>query len=236
MKDKALGETCIVLGNGPSLADVDNQILESYPTFGTNGIFLKHIPDYYVTISVQFYKNYINIIRDLTGSLKFLGHNLYEIHTGGNDEHILNCNWNVYGNLRIVNCPIFNFPVPLRFSTRADRVVYLGGTVLFVCLQLAYWMGYQKIILLGVDHYFGFDKKVAFYGGKQIHTKVDDKIHFDPSYSAAGNTMHCDMLATERSFELALKAFQKDGREIFNATEGTGLDVIPTVKLEQFAL
>ena len=39
--------------------------------------------------------------------------------------------------------------------------------------------------------------------------------------------MHCDMLATERSFQLALDAFTKDNREILNVTPNTGLDIIP---------
>jgi hypothetical protein len=232
LKNTAVGETCFILGNGPSLADVDNQILERYRTFGTNGIFLKHVPDYYVTISVDFYKNHIDAIRELEGTVKFIGDNLHDLHTGSSDEHILNCNWNVYGNVQGPRQPIFNFPVPLRFSSRADRVVYLGGTVIFICLQLAYFIGYKRVILLGTDHQFGFPRSEAVYGGRRIVVEGDDKNHFDPTYIPSGHSTHCDMLATERSFELALKAFKKDGREILNATPNTGLDVIPKVKLE----
>ena len=233
LKGSAIGETCFVLGNGPSLADIDNGILDRYPTFGTNGIFLKYTPDYYVTISVDFYKNHIDEIKALKGSAKFIGDNLYDLHTGCSDEHILNCSWNVYGKIRGISTSRFNFPVPLRFSNRADRVVYLGGSVLFVCLQLAYWMGYSRVILLGVDHGFGFPRSEAVYGGRRLAASSEDTLHFDKAYSKPGYTPHCDMIATERSFELALKAFQKDGREIFNATEGTGLDVIPKAKLQE---
>lgn len=232
LKDTAVGETCFVLGNGPSLADVDNKTLERYPTFGTNGIFLKHTPNYYVTISVDFYKNHFDAIKGLKGSVKFIGDNLHDLHTGSVDEHILNCNWNVYGNVRGPKQPVFNFPVPVRFSKRADRVVYLGGTVLSICLQLAYWMGYTRVILLGVDHKFGFPRSEAVYGGRRLDAEDGDSIHFDKAYSKPGYTPHCDMIAVERSFELALKAFQKAGREIVNATPNTGLDVIPKRELK----
>jgi len=233
LKDTAVGETCFILGNGPSLADVDNQILERYPTFGTNGIFLKHIPDYYVTISVDFYKNHIDAIKELEGTVKFIGDNLHDLHTGSSDEHILNCNWNVYGNVQGPRKPIFNFPVPLRFSDRADRVVYLGGTVIFICLQLAYLMGYSRVVLLGIDHNFGFPRSEAVYGGRRVEIGDKDRIHFDEAYSKPGYTPHCDMIAIERSFELALAAFQDDGRQVLNATKNSGLDIIPKVKLEE---
>jgi hypothetical protein len=227
LRNSAVGETCFVLGNGPSLAAIDNEILNRFPSFGTNGIFLKHIPDYYVTISVDFYKNHIEGIRSLEGCVKFIGDNLTELQSGVENEHILNCNWNVYGQFKG-----FNFPVPLWFSKRADRVVYLGGSVLFVCLQLAYWMGYSRVILLGVDHGFGFPRSEAVYGGRRLDAENEDTIHFDKAYSKPGYTPHCDMIATERSFELALKAFQKDRREIWNATPNTGLDVIPKRELK----
>lgn len=222
-----------MLGNGPSLADADNQILESYPTFGTNGIFLKHIPDYYVTISKEFYKNHIYAIRELVRGVKFIGDNLHELHTGRTDEHILTCNWPIHGYISYRKQSLYNLPVPMRFSTRPDRVVFLGGSVIFICLQLAYWLGYTRIILLGVDHKFGFPRSEAVYGGRRIEVKKKDEIHFDPNYNPSGHSTQCDMLATERSFELALKAFQKDGREIFNATQESGLNIIPKAKLEQ---
>jgi len=220
-------ETCYILGNGPSLRNIDNEVLGRFPTFGTNGIFLKFIPTYYVTISKEFFHNYVNEIEDLKCDRKFIASEMSPSFPSF-DGSVLNCSWPVYGELGP-----FQLPVPFGFSKRADRVVYLGGSVLFICLQLAYYLGFKKVILLGVDHHFGFPRCQAAYGGKRIEVEGEDEIHFNPKYNPSGHSMHCDMIATERSFELALKAFQKDGREILNATEGTGLDVIPKVKLQE---
>ncbi|GAB5560424.1 MAG: hypothetical protein SynsKO_20710 [Synoicihabitans sp.] len=228
LKNSAMGETCFLIGNGPSLAKIENTVLERFPSIGTNGIFLKYTPQYYVTISLDFYKNHIDSIRSLGNCKKFLGDDLVSIHTNSANEYIISCNWHVYGKLMG-----FSFPVPLRFSKNADRVVYLGGSVMFVCLQLAYWIGYRRVVLVGVDHQFGFPRSEASYGGHRLETKNEDLIHFDKGYSKPGSMPHCDMIAMERSFKIALNAFRKDGREILNATEGTGLDVIPKVKLNE---
>jgi hypothetical protein len=226
-RGKHAGETCFILGNGPSLKGVDNEDLQRFPSFGTNGIFLKFIPTYFVTISLDFYKNHVDEIRNLSCRRKFVGDNLSDIITSSEGESALTCSWNMYGTTRG-----FNYPVPFRFSKNAAKVVYLGGSVLFVCLQLAYWMGFSRVILLGVDHSFGFPRSGARYGGRRLEPTNEDNIHFDKAYSKPGYNPHCDMIATERSFELALKAFQKDGREILNATEGTDLDVIPKAELK----
>lgn len=219
-------ETCFVLGNGPSLKEVNNDILDRFPVFGTNGIYFKYTPTYYVTISVEFYRNHISGINKLNCKRKLIGGQLSHAFPTF-EGSILNCEWNIYGKIGPIT-----FPVPFRFSKRADRVVYLGGSVLFVCLQIAYFMGFKRVILLGVDHNFGFSRSEVRYGGVRIHVAGKDKIHFDPNYNPVGHSMHCDMIATERSFQLALDAYHKDGREIWNATPDTGLNVIPKANLE----
>jgi hypothetical protein len=226
-KNQWKGQSCIIMGNGPSLKDCPNELIKKLPSFGTNGIFLKVVPDFYVTISKDFYKNHFEAICGLENCEKFIANTLPDLLTGAPNEHLLECHWNRYGS-----CFGWNYPVPLRFSRKADRVVYLGGTVLFICLQLAYWMGFSTVYLLGVDHKFGFPRSEAVYGGRRLVTEGEDSLHFDPNYSMPGYTPHCDMIAAERSFELALGAFNRDSRKIINLTPGTGLDVIPTGKIE----
>jgi hypothetical protein len=224
-KDKYKGQTCFIFGNGPSLKDFEFEQIKQFKTFGTNGIFLKYIPNFFVTISSEFYVNHINSIQNLNCERKFIS-NIIQKSFPMFQGSILNCNWPISGSLFG-----FHLPMPLRFSKNCDRVVFLGGSVLFVCLQLAYYMGFHRVILAGVDHRFGFDRSQAKYGGRRIFVSGADKIHFDPNYNPNGHSMHCDMLATERSFQLALDAFRNDNREIWNVTPHTGLDVIPCENL-----
>ena len=221
------GEAAIILGNGPSLNDVDQVLLERVVTFGTNGVFLKHVPDYYVTISRDYFRNHLEEIRAINSFRKFVPHDIEELNGFNLNTSVLKCIWPCYGNF-FGN----NFAVPRKFSTKADKITYLGGSVLFVCLQVAYWLGFTKVVLLGVDHNFESSGVERRYGGQRVEHDVARKSHFHKNYSLPSYTPHCDILATERGFELANRAFLRDGRCILNASEGSKLDVFPKIKVE----
>ena len=112
-KDLHHGESCFILGNGPSLKQIKLETLSKLSTFGTNGIFLHHVPDYYVTISKDFYKHYIEEIRNFKCKRKFICSDLKEIITYEDNESLLNCSWPMYGSFLE-----YNFPTPLYFSKR----------------------------------------------------------------------------------------------------------------------
>ena len=95
-------------------------------------------------------------------------------------------------------------------------------------------MGFKNIVLLGVDHRFGFDRKDAKLGGNILKVEGRDSIHFDASYNPPGHVAHCDMIATERSFALAYSFAKKNGVNIVNATPMTGLNEIPCVDPSPF--
>ncbi len=62
------GETCIILGNGPSLKhfDWDLAYAEEYPIFGTNRIYLTgHEPDYYVAVNDLVVQQFSHEIEEL---------------------------------------------------------------------------------------------------------------------------------------------------------------------------
>ncbi|MGJ3243031.1 MAG: 6-hydroxymethylpterin diphosphokinase MptE-like protein [Opitutales bacterium] len=228
LKNKFVGNKCFILGNGPSLAHVPNRLLEKEFTFGTNGIFLKHTPNVYVSISPDYYNQHFDKIKEVSSPFKFFGAHLWDENRFVPGGNYLQCNWNIYGHLLG-----FKFPVPFKFSLRPDRVLFLGGTVLFVCLQIAHWMGFKKVYLLGVDHKFGFPRAEATYGGRRIGRGEANSIHFIDSYSKSEYNPHCDPIATERAFELASKVFCKTGGRLINATPDTALDVLPKTSIDR---
>ena len=227
-KNSFEGKTCFIFGNGPSLNDFPFNKICGYTTFGTNGIFLIHNPDFYVTVSTEFYKNYINEINKISCTRKFITEKIQNDFPNFEGTVLKSCK-NVYG-FHMDNF----FPVPFRFSKNADRIVYLGGTVLFVCLQIAYFLGFQKVLLAGVDHYFGFDRSNAFNGGINIKNENYDKIHFSKHYNPPGHVCHCDMIGTERAFNLALDSYLFDKREIWNVGINSKLDIFPKANLSEF--
>lgn len=227
-KNSFSGRTCFIFGNGPSLKDFPFYKIRDYTTFGTNGIFLIHNPNFYVTVSSEFYKNYINEINQINCTRKFISKDIKCDFPNFNGTVLETCK-NIYG----FHMDTF-FPVPFRFSKSADRIVYLGGTVLFVCLQIAYRLGFKRVLLAGVDHSFGFDRSNAKHGGINIKNGNYDTIHFSKHYNPPGHVSHCDMIATERAFQLALDSYLFDKREIWNVGVNSKLDIFPKANLSDF--
>lgn len=93
----------------------------------------------------------------------------------------------------------------------------------FLALQVAYYMGFQQVVLIGVDHNF-VDKGTP--NRAVTRTAETDENHFHPDYFPKGSRWQLpDLLRSEEAYRLALEAYQADGREIVDATVGGALEV-----------
>jgi hypothetical protein len=113
------------------------------------------------------------------------------------------------------------------FSKSATRPLWQGTTVTYLAMQLAYHMGFSKVILVGVDH--------AFTTPGKAHTVVvsqgDDPNHFSPEYFGRGFRWQLpDLETSEVAYRMARDAFRSSGREILDATVGGKLTVFPKVE------
>jgi hypothetical protein len=101
-----------------------------------------------------------------------------------------------------------------------------GATVTYVCLQLAFYLGFKKVILIGVDHNFSTQGQA----NQTVVSQGDDLNHFNKEYFGKGFRWQLpDLEASERSYKLAKEAFNNAGREIVDATVGGRLTVFPKV-------
>ena len=118
-----------------------------------------------------------------------------------------------------------------RFSYDLLKPISSGGTVTFVAMQLAYWMGFSEVVLLGVDHNF-VDQGVP--NQTEIRKSEIDPNHFAPDYFPKGTKWQLpDLFRSEIAYRLAKEAFEEDGRVILDATENGKLDIFPKVSLEE---
>lgn len=112
------------------------------------------------------------------------------------------------------------------FSRKPAHRVWEGATVTYVALQLAYYMGFEQVVLIGVDHSYSFDgppNSLAISTG-------DDPNHFNPSYFGKGFRWQLpDLAISEEAYRLAKHTFERGGREIVNATVGGKLDIFRRV-------
>ncbi len=191
--------TALVICNGPSLNDIPIEFLDKYPTFGSNRIYLRYVPDIYACVNplvIQQYKdeiNQMNCTKFIRESHKYLIPDSIGLKKGMAD----------------------------RFSTNALEWINEGWTVTFVLLQLAYHYNFTKIGIVGMDHRYSFSGNP----NEKLTATGNDTNHFDPSYFSNGAYWNApDLVRSEKSYELAKKAFETAGRRIVNLTKNSAYE------------
>ena len=204
---KHTGERCFIVANGPSLNKTDLDLLSNETTFGLNRIYLNFEnssfrPTYYVTVNELILEQFTAEISELSMP-KFLNWNRRSCFEG-HDPSI-----SFLKSKMVIN----DF-----FQPDITNPLVVGGTVTFVTLQIAFYMGFQKVILVGLDHQY-VDKGIP--SGTEIRTVDRDESHFHPKYFPKGVKWQLpDLLRSEMDFEIARQAYENDGREIIDATIG----------------
>lgn len=211
LKDRHLGERLVIVANGPSLNRMDLSFLKYEITLGMNKIYLgfktfKFYPRYYVAVNDKVLKQSEKHIKALT-SVKFLSDRV----------------------------PLFSQdPLTYLLKTlhqggfRHDirQGIREGGTVTYTALQIAYFLGFSEVILIGLDHRYD-------YQGQPNETKVmhgPDANHFDPHYFGYGQTWdNPDLSKAEASYQLAKEEYEKANRKILDATLGGACTVFDKV-------
>lgn len=217
MKDSRRGERCFILGNGPSLNRTDLSLLAEEVTFGLNRIYLKfeeigYSTDYLVCVNEHVLEQFADDFRAVESTRVF--------------GLLAGAHFQQQPNLLLV--PTVKRPGFSLDPTRGG--LHEGDTVTFVALQLAYWLGFERVVLVGVDHRFSTSGPAH----ELVTSTGADPNHFDPNYFGTGVTWQLpDLAGSERSYELARRVFEADGRSIVDATVDGELRVFPKVSLEQ---
>ena len=233
LKDIHKGKRCFIIGNGPSLKAEDLDKLKGEITFAANRIFkifprTDWRPTYYICIDYLMYGIDYKEINHIDSKLRFVP--LERALAAGEiyDEV-------TYYN-RVVNCVDIKDGKIVRgkefaFSDNIEDVVYGGQTVLFDAIQIAAYMGFSEIYLLGVD--CGYKLEVL-ENGSIVENNIE-KNRFDDSYDeglegkiAVVGTLY----ATRLAFEKAKESCEKKGIIIRNATRGGKLEIFQRVSLE----
>jgi hypothetical protein len=90
-------------------------------------------------------------------------------------------------------------------------------------------MGFKLVILVGVDHRFSTEGPAH----KLVKSDGPDPNHFDPNYFGRGfNWQLPDLETSEMAYAMARDAFERDGREVLDATVDGALTIFPKTSLE----
>lgn len=231
LKNKWHGETCVIIGNGPSLNKIDFNFLKDKYTFGVNGIFYKtdeindFKPFFYVVEDTAVMKENLERINAYSCNYKFFP-NIYKNLVQKNDNTLyFNLNRGFYDS----RSEYFEFP---RFSPDCSKRIFAGQSVTMVNLQLAYYFGFKEVRLVGMDFNYELTGKEIIKGHKYL-SQEDDPNHFHPEYFGKGKTWHDPKLHNvKKSYQLIKLIYELDGRKIYNSTIGGKLDLFERRKLE----
>lgn len=225
-RNRCKGERAFIIGNGPSLNLVDLTKLKNETTFGVNAIYLNRekmgfLPTHHIVEDVFVAEDRADEINALRGPHKWYGHYLRYCLKPTPEVCWLN-----------VACDYRNYPGFPHFSTNAARIVWVGGTVSYIALQLAYHMGFDEVYLVGFDHSYSIPKE-AKVEGRAITSTSDDPNHFHPGYFGKGYRWHDPRVdRMERAYINARAAYESAGRRIYNATVGGHLEVFDRVAFD----
>jgi len=211
---------CFILGNGPSLLDIPFELINMYPSFGCNDIFLYEV----VTGHPLRLKGYSNM-----GNTHFLDRkHLRELEHAGLMSEYCFINREVlteYPELYdLIKSKVFSIiGSPYRetgkhgtlfsrayFSLGPLEYVGVGYTQTYVNLQLAYAMGYETVYLAGIDHDYGTADR-HFYPESYSSKDVEDRDLMDALSFRRG---------ADAVYDLSRRVYEADGRKIYNLTTG----------------
>lgn len=216
LKDKYRGERCFIIGNGPSLRQTDVSKLKNEFTFGMNRIYLAFE-------EWGFQTTFLASVNDLViGQCvdDFLALDIPRFFS-----------WRAHKFFPQSPIPDSQLPTFLyttyagpKFAHDARYRVWEGATVTYVCLQLAFHMGFEQVILIGVDHSFTSKGEA----NTTITSDGDDPNHFDPRYFGKGFRWQLpDLDMSEIAYYMAKVNYEQDGRQILDATISGNLTVFP---------
>lgn len=188
VKNKYKGRRVFLLGNGPSLNETPLFMLKDEYVICFNRFYimrerLNWTPKFYMCVDNLVLEDLAPEIEEIVKDIKYAFFP---------DRHFRNKNI----KKRFPNLPNILWMKPIfgtGFSNHLPKV-NLGGSVIYEGMQVMNYLGFDEIILLGVDMNFQIHqtaKPIGNVRGTDITSQDDDDPnHFDPRYFGKGRSYH----------------------------------------------
>ena len=211
-------ERCFLVANGPSLkvADLDTLFRNKEISFGVNFIykifpFVSWRPQYYFASEPDVINNEEDELENMDVDHIFLG-----------DLSLSFFRRKINGKISRYHIK-WEYDYDNVFSDDITKGVFGGATTVYHALQVAVYMGFKKIYIIGADCEYkngdGFDKGS----------------HFIPNYADKGKASKKSVLHTNiifSAYSSARRYAEENGIEIYNATRGGKLEVFKRVDFD----
>ena len=219
------GERCFVIGNGPSLTADDLTCLKNEYTFASNMIYrlfdkTEWRPTYYC-ISDQ------GVLAKVLDEGAFLYLNPEYFFFQYYSKFVFNNRPYPDNSLLYYLEDAKDYNKSPRFACDLSKEAYDAQTVTYIMLQIAAYMGFHEIYLIGVDHSFA---KTVSNSGKIEHHDV--KWHFYDDKKAEKDVSLTYAERMTMGYESAERYSKKHGFRIYNATRGGKLEAFERVDFD----
>ena len=215
-ENRHIGETCYIIGNGPSVKFADLERIKDRITMVANRFHrcydqTSFRPTYTFLEDRLMVANHAYTIASSCESPLFIPVHLSRGMMNPNlVRYVLNPN------------PKFD-----KISNNMISGNYFGGSVLFGAIQAAMFMGCKRLIIYGLDHSFTVPKSLE--SDQRLVVSNNEQNHFIKNYRASSEVWAKPQTeAIERGYYLASKFCKENGIEIINTSRKT--------KLKAFAL
>lgn len=218
LKDIHRGERCFIIATGPSLNNTDLNLIKDEALFGVNTLYrglskFKIRCKYYAISDEMVWKTHNKGILRLD-TILFIG-------SDAGKNYLFNTRYYKQFQRRqpLVIRKLGNMEDNGCISSDISKGLYDGHTIIQdVCLQATYHMGFEEVYLLGCD---------CDYTG--LHRFDGLPTECQPEYGAV---ITGDFSPVFANYKLCKEFYEKNGREIINATVGGKLEIFKRKKLE----
>lgn len=212
------GERCFIIANGPSLKYIDFSLLKNEFTIGMNRIYLMKEQN-------GFTPNYLACIDEKS--------QINQFHEEFNKLEIP-CFFNFKLRNKFSKSSNQNFVVgkfSQSFAKGISKAYGNGKSVTYTAIQLAFYMGFKEVYIIGKDHSYNTVQKA----GTGIKSDGNEDNHFIKGYYKKGQNWDApDLTGEELAYKIARGKFEKNNRKIFDATVDGKLQVFD--KIDFFSL
>ena len=197
-KDIHKGKSCFIVGTGPSLNNVDISKLNNKLTLGMSRTIL------HPTLQLNYYCS------ESERTIQQTHYDLWKYNCDAKFVPVRYTGYDLGKNVVWVNFPHW-YPGFPKFSFDCAEIVYWGCNVLYMALQLAVYMGFNPLYLVGIDWF---------------NTTQDMKLHFHDS-SVTTDYDPPKLNVQNEGMAYAAKVLGERGVEVYNLCSTSYLNVFP---------
>lgn len=225
LKNSCHGERCFLIGNGPSLVKEDLDLLINEKTFGVNRIFCMYPytnwrPTYYMVVDGRIINTMISEHKKELGA-KYIFTTSKRLNKKYEDQNAHLIAFKTAPPIRTERAVMKNVS-----NDVSQFFLSTGMSVINTAFELAVYMGFKEIYLLGVDHHFAVEKDMN--GHK--HVNQDVKPHFKEDIDQSLYPSNKEALT--KAYEVCKKYAEQHGIKVINVTRGGKLEVFEKDTLE----